>query len=190
MSWDYSLVHTPEYRSNRTLTAIGTEDIVDAFGRTESTHLLRITDDQYDVGETAFRWVSARPICRSDVLVGRPRVLWLLPGGLHGLELHKQRGRGGLLNGQTSDRLHFNRTNIIGVPGHPNGYDDTRIQFQSSTASASQPQRVCLIARTSPSRTMRMACCLGSFGSTQPFKITSRSSIAYPVLIRIQLSMS
>jgi len=21
--------------------------------------------------------------------------------------------------------LHFNRTNIIGVPGHPNGYDDT-----------------------------------------------------------------
>ena len=23
------------------------------------------------------------------------------------------------------DSLHFNRTNIIGVPGHPNGYDDT-----------------------------------------------------------------
>ena len=31
----------------------------------------------------------------------------------------------GLFDEQPSTSLHFNRTNIIGVPGHPNGYDDT-----------------------------------------------------------------
>ena len=30
-----------------------------------------------------------------------------------------------LLSGLNNLNLHFNRTNIIGVPGHPNGYDDT-----------------------------------------------------------------
>ncbi|DAC19457.1 MAG TPA: hypothetical protein D7I06_00060, partial [Candidatus Poseidoniales archaeon] len=30
-----------------------------------------------------------------------------------------------LLSGDEPTSLHFNRTNIIGVPGHPNGYDDT-----------------------------------------------------------------
>ena len=127
MSWDYSLVHTPEYRSNRTLTAIGTEDIVDAFGRTESTYLLRITDDQYDVGETAFRWVSGEtylPIRTywSDA----PESSGYYQEGSMGWNFTNNGVEGGLLNGQTSDRLHFNRTNIIGVPGHPNGYDDTR----------------------------------------------------------------
>ena len=27
-----------------------------------------------------------------------------------------------LFSGDAPDSLHFNRTNIIGVPGHPNGY--------------------------------------------------------------------
>ena len=30
-----------------------------------------------------------------------------------------------LLSGDGPTSLHFNRTNIVGVPGHPNGYDDT-----------------------------------------------------------------
>ena len=30
-----------------------------------------------------------------------------------------------LLDSDETLNLHFNRTNVIGVPGHPNGYDDT-----------------------------------------------------------------
>lgn len=126
MSWNYSLVHTPEYRSNRTLTAIGTEEIVDAFDRSQSTYLLRITDDRYEDGETAFRWVSSETYLPVKTYWSdAPESSGYYQEGSLGWNFTSNGSDAGLFDGQLSTRLHFNRTNIIGVPGHPNGYDDT-----------------------------------------------------------------
>ena len=126
MSWDYSLVHTPEYRSNRTLTAIGTEDITDAFGRVRSTYLLRITDDQYEEGEQAFRWVDAETYLPVKTYwVDAPSSSSYFQEGSLGWMFTDGEHEAGLYGDVQSSHLHFNRTNIIGVPGHPNGYSDT-----------------------------------------------------------------
>jgi len=126
MSWDYSLVHTPEYRSNRTLTAIGTEDITDAFGRVRSTYLLRITDDQYEEGEQAFRWVDAETYLPVKTYwVDAPSSSSYFQEGSLGWMFTDGENEAGLYGDVQSSHLHFNRTNIIGVPGHPNGYSDT-----------------------------------------------------------------
>ena len=126
MSWDYSLVHTPEYRSNRTLTAIGTEDIPDAFGRMRSTYLLRITDDRYEEGEQAFRWVDTETYLPVKTYwVDAPSSSSYFQEGSLGWMFTDGVNQTGLFGETPSSHLHFNRTNIIGVPGHPNGYDDT-----------------------------------------------------------------
>ncbi|MAH40950.1 MAG: hypothetical protein CMO41_01725 [Verrucomicrobiales bacterium] len=126
MSWDYSLVHTPEYRSNRTLTAIGTEDITDAFGRVRSTYLLRIMDDQYEEGEQAFRWVDTETYLPVKTYwVDAPSSSSYFQEGSLGWMFTDGANPTGLFGEVPTSHLHFNRTNIIGVPGHPNGYDDT-----------------------------------------------------------------
>ncbi len=126
MSWDYSLVHTPEYRSNRTLTAIGTEDITDAFGRVRSTYLLRIVDDQYEEGEQAFRWVDTQTYLPVKTYwVDAPSSSSYFQEGSQGWMFTNGENEVGLYGDVPPSHLHFNRTNIIGVPGHPNGYDDT-----------------------------------------------------------------
>lgn len=126
MSWDYSLVHTPEYRSNRTLTAIGTEDITDAFGRIRSTYLLRIMDDRYEEGEQAFRWVDTETYLPVKTYwVDAPSSSSYFQEGSLGWMFTNGKDEADLYGDVPPSQLHFNRTNIIGVPGHPNGYDDT-----------------------------------------------------------------
>ena len=126
MSWDYSLVHTPEYRSNRTLTAIGTEDITDAFGRIRSTYLLRIMDDRYEEGEQAFRWVDTETYLPVKTYwVDAPSSSSYFQEGSLGWMFTDGKDEADLYGDVPPSHLHFNRTNIIGVPGHPNGYDDT-----------------------------------------------------------------
>lgn len=126
MSWDYSLVHTPEYRSNRTLTAIGTEDITDAFGRIRSTYLLRIMDDRYEEGEQAFRWVDTETYLPVKTYwVDAPSSSSYFQEGSLGWMFTDGNDEADLYGDVPPSHLHFNRTNIIGVPGHPNGYDDT-----------------------------------------------------------------
>ena len=126
MSWDYSLVHTPEYRSNRTLTAIGTEDITDAFGRIRSTYLLRIMDDRYEEGEQAFRWVDTETYLPVKTYwVDAPSSSSYFQEGSLGWMFTNGEDEADLYGDVPPSHLHFNRTNIIGVPGHPNGYDDT-----------------------------------------------------------------
>ena len=126
MHWNYSLVHTPEYRSNRTFTAIGTEEILDAFGRERSTYLVRITDDRYEEGEKAFRWIDAETFLPVKTYwVDTPSSSSYFQEGSMGWMFTDDEVEKGLFDEQPSTKLHFNRTNIIGVPGHPNGYDDT-----------------------------------------------------------------
>ncbi len=126
MSWDYSIVHTPEYYHNRTYTAIGSEVITDAFGRQRDTFLVRISDDTYEDGEKAYRWVDANNLLNVKTYwVDAPSSSSYFQEGQLGWDFTNDGQEAELLSGDGPTNLHFNRTNIIGVPGHPNGYDDT-----------------------------------------------------------------
>ena len=126
MSWDYFVSHTPDYFHNRTYTAIGTEVITDAFGVDQETFLLRISDDSYSPNEKAFRWVDSDNLLPVKTYwVDDPDSSSYFQEGTMGWDFSASGQSSNLLSDSPADSLHFNRTNIIGVPGHPNGYDDT-----------------------------------------------------------------
>lgn len=129
MSWNYSLLSTPEFYQNKTYTAIGSEPIIDAFGNNRSSYILRVSDEEYEEGEKAFRWVDSESLMTIHTFwVDAPSSSSYYMEGFLGWNFTDPNGipvnplnyvAGGELT------LHFNRTNIIGVPGHPNGYADT-----------------------------------------------------------------
>ena len=127
MSWDYSLRHTPsEYLQNKTYTAIGSEIITDAFGQSRSTWILRVSDDEYGEGEKAYRWVDSKNLLNVKTYwVDAPSESSYYQEGHLGWNFTKEGVKVDLLSENSPTSLHFNRTNIIGVPGHPNGYDET-----------------------------------------------------------------
>ena len=126
MSWDYALLHTPEYHQNKTYTAIGTEIITDAFDRDRETFLLRVSDENYEEGEKAYRWVDTTSLLSVKTYwVDAPSESSYFQEGQLGWDFTNQDGEAHLFSTNPPTSLHFNRTNIIGVPGHPNGYDDT-----------------------------------------------------------------
>lgn len=126
MSWDYFISHTPDYFHNRTYTAIGTETITDAFGVDKETFLVRIADDSYYPNEKAFRWIDAENLLPVKTYwVDDPDSSSYFQEGTMGWDFTNQGQSSGILSDSPAESLHFNRTNIIGVPGHPNGYDDT-----------------------------------------------------------------
>tara|TARA_B100000459_G_scaffold122835_1_gene75445 strand:+ start:1331 stop:3685 length:2355 start_codon:yes stop_codon:yes gene_type:complete len=127
MSWDYSISHTPEYFHNRTYTMIGTETISDAFNRDQETFLVRITDDTYQEGEKAFRWFDASNLLPVKTYwVDAPESSSYFQEGTMGWDFTNSGEEAAFFSELLPESLHFNRTNIIGVPGHPNGYDDTQ----------------------------------------------------------------
>ena len=127
MSWDYSISHTPEYFHNRTYTMIGTETISDAFDRDQETFLVRITDDTYQEGEKAFRWFDASNLLPVKTYwVDAPESSSYFQEGTMGWDFTNSGEEAAFFSELLPESLHFNRTNIIGVPGHPNGYDDTQ----------------------------------------------------------------
>ena len=130
MSWDYALTHTPlspDGVHNRTITAISTETIEDAFGSMRESYLVRVTDGVDEEGVQRYRWVD-----KSNLLMIKtywadaPSSSSYYQEGTLGWEFTDSEGNeASLLSGVQPIELHFNRTNVIGVPGHPNGYDDT-----------------------------------------------------------------
>ena len=126
MSWNYFVSHTPDYFHNRTYTAIGSETIPDAFGVDRETFLVRIADDSYSTNEKAFRWIDSENLLPVKTYwVDDPDSSSYFQEGTMGWEFTRAGQSSGLLADSPAESLHFNRTNIIGVPGHPNGYDDT-----------------------------------------------------------------
>jgi len=126
MHWNYSLLHNPEYHQNKTFTAIGTETITDAFGRERSTYLIRVTDDNYEEGEKAFRWIDTETYLPVKTYwVDAPSSSSYYTEATMGWNFNTEGEEASLHGGSSGMSMHFNRTNIIGVPGHPNGYDDT-----------------------------------------------------------------
>ena len=129
MVWNYTLTHTPYFQQNKSYTTIGSETVEDAFGDPVESYLLRITDTEYEEGEKAFRWVDAANLMTVHThWVDSPLVSSYYQEGFLGWRFTDSEGSAvNPLAVQTDERffLHFNRTNVIGVPGHPNGYDDT-----------------------------------------------------------------
>jgi len=126
MSWDYSVIHTPEYHQNKTYTVIGSEKITDAFDRQRDTFLLRVSDEDYEDGEKAYRWVDSQNLLNIKTYwVDAPSSSSYFQEGQFGWNFTNNGQEVNLLSSESPSKLHFNRTNIIGVPGHPNGYDDT-----------------------------------------------------------------
>ncbi len=126
MSWNYSVLHTPEYHQNKTYTVIGSEVITDAFNRERDTFLLRVSDDNYEEGEKAYRWVDSQNLLNVKTYwVDAPSSSSYFQEGQLGWNFTNNGQEVDLLSASPPTSLHFNRTNIIGVPGHPNGYDDT-----------------------------------------------------------------
>ena len=125
MSWQYAVDYLPESTNGThelTMTAIGTEVIQDTFGVEQECYLLRV-EDIYDTPDRIrYYWIDSVNLLRlktysetSDYFVA----------GSMGWNFTTENGAETSLFSGNSVNAHFNRTNIIGVPGHPNGYDDT-----------------------------------------------------------------
>tara|TARA_B100000768_G_scaffold167779_1_gene172126 strand:- start:231 stop:1391 length:1161 start_codon:yes stop_codon:yes gene_type:complete len=104
------------------MTAIGTEVIQDTFGVEQECYLLRVEDIYDSPDQIRYYWIDSTNLLRlktysetSDYFVA----------GSMGWNFTAENGAETNLFSGNSVSAHFNRTNIIGVPGHPNGYDDT-----------------------------------------------------------------
>ena len=88
--------------------------------------MFRVNDDNYAEGEKAYRWVDANNLLNVKTYwVDAPSSSSYFQEGQLGWNFTNDGQEVTLLSGDAT-ALHFNRTNIIGVPGHPNGYDDTQ----------------------------------------------------------------
>tara|TARA_B100000900_G_scaffold123763_1_gene104397 strand:- start:10130 stop:12493 length:2364 start_codon:yes stop_codon:yes gene_type:complete len=130
MSWDYGVSYTPESVNgihNVTLTAIGSEISIDSFGRERNTFLTRYNNEYYEEGEQSYRWIDSENLLNVHTYwVDSPSSSSYFQEGTLGWNFTNNLGQSvGLLESEDDINLHFNRTNVIGVPGHPNGYDDT-----------------------------------------------------------------
>ena len=134
MSWNYDISYTPTSVSpdpegihRATYTVLGKENVIDAYGNDKETFLLRKTDDYYMEREKSYRWVDSSNLLTlktyweddpsSSSYYQRGTMGWSFTDS-SGSEINPIIQEGNFT-------MHFNRTNIIGVPGHPNGYDDT-----------------------------------------------------------------
>jgi hypothetical protein len=128
MHWNYSVDYFPSSDSqNITMTAIGKETVTDAFGIERDSFLVRMTGSNYDDEEKSYRWVDTSNLLYLHTYwEDDPDSSSYFQEGYLGWNFTDENGIESDLLSATDDlNLHFNRTNIIGVPGHPNGYDDT-----------------------------------------------------------------
>ena len=134
MSWDYQVSYSPISVSpdpngvhNVKLTVLGKEQVVDAYGNEKETFLLRKNDDYYLEEEKSYHWVDSNNLLPLKTYwEDAPSSSSYFQEGTLGWLFTDDNGNVvSLLDSNKNLSLHFNRTNIIGVPGHPNGYDDT-----------------------------------------------------------------
>ena len=128
MHWNYTATYSPSNDNrNLTMTAIGKELVVDAFGVERESFLVRMTGPHYEDEEKSYRWVDSNNLLYLHTYwEDDPDSSSYFQEGYLGWNFTNQLGEEtNLLTANEELNLHFNRTNIIGVPGHPNGYDDT-----------------------------------------------------------------
>ncbi len=134
MSWDYQIKYSPASASldedgihNVKFTVLGKEKVIDAYGNEKNTFLLRKNDEYYLEGEKSYRWVDSETLLTIKTYwEDDPSSSSYFQEGTLGWNFTNEEGKEvDLLSSQENINLHFNRTNIIGVPGHPDGFDDT-----------------------------------------------------------------
>ena len=128
MNWDYEVRYAPSNTiRNITLTMIGSETISDSFGHQRDTFLTRISGTHFLPDEKSYRWVDVEDLLTvHSYWADDPSSSSYYQEGILGWNFTDENGdSSNLLSSHEPLSLHFNRTNIIGVPGHPNGYDDT-----------------------------------------------------------------
>ncbi len=131
MSWEYSTTYTPMSSYgiiNVTMTVMGTENTVDAFGRERQSFLTRMSDEADVEGEKSYRWIDSENLFTLHTYwIDAPSESSYYMEGTLGWDFTDSLGQeANPLNHDGELNLHFNRTNVIGVPGHPDGNDDTQ----------------------------------------------------------------
>tara|TARA_B100000767_G_scaffold274598_1_gene308156 strand:+ start:1416 stop:3767 length:2352 start_codon:yes stop_codon:yes gene_type:complete len=128
MSWNYKLTYMPMHEQNLTITALEKESITDAFDVEQTAFKTRHKYDTELEGEKSYRWYDSTNLLPI-------RTYWrdapfessYFQEGTLGWDFTESNSTipASLFSSSDEFDLHFNRTNVIGVPGHPNGYDDT-----------------------------------------------------------------
>ena len=135
MSWDYSIQYTPSSVSpdpngvhSAKFTVLGKESVLDAYGNEKDTFVLRKNDEYYMDKEKSYSWIDTQNLLPVKTYwEDDPSSSSYFTQGTMGWNFTDVNGQPTTIfeRSSSSISLHFNRTNIIGVPGHPNGYDDT-----------------------------------------------------------------
>ena len=134
MSWDYQIQYSPASVSlnvdgihNAEYTVLGKEKVFDAHGNEKDTFILR-KNDEYDLErEKSYQWIDSKNLLALKTYwEDDPSSSSYFQEGTLGWNFTNDQGEQVLLlEHEGNMNLHFNRTNVIGVPGHPDGYDDT-----------------------------------------------------------------
>ncbi len=128
MSWTYDQTYTPAARDGvlrRTYTCLGSETITDAFGEERPAYVVNVEDPRYMPDERSMRWVDQQSLLTiRSYWADDPSSSNQFTDASSGWGFTNSTGASTSLMEDPSS-LWFNRTTIIGVPGHPNGYTDT-----------------------------------------------------------------
>ncbi len=128
MSWEYKLTYMPMHEQNVTITALEKESVFDAFGVEQTVFKTRHKYDTELEGEKSYRWYDTTNLLPIQTYWrDAPFESSYFQEGTLGWDFTELNSTTPTSLFSSSDEfdLHFNRTNVIGVPGHPNGYDDT-----------------------------------------------------------------
>ncbi len=134
MSWDYQIRYSPASVSldvdgihNAKYTVLGKEKVIDAYGDEKDTFVLRKNDEYHLEREKSYQWIDCGNLLPLKTYwEDDPSSSSYFQEGTLGWNFTNDQGQQvDLLGYEENISLHFNRTNIIGVPGHPDGYDDT-----------------------------------------------------------------
>ena len=142
MSWEYKLTYMPMYEQNVTITALEKESVIDAFGVEQTVFKTRHKYDTELEGEKSYRWYDTTNLLPIQTYWrDAPFESSYFQEGTLGWDFTESNSTNSTSLFSSSDEfdLHFNRTNVIGVPGHPNGYDDTMNRVTRSYEEVTTP---------------------------------------------------
>ena len=125
MSWSYDVDYYPvssDGTHNVTMTVAGTESMIDAFGSQQDCYLMKVVDEYDSPDRVRYHWIDTDNLLK--VRTYSETSQYFVDGTMGWSYTTDSNEATNLFSGNAKF-AHFNRTNIIGVPGHPNGYDDT-----------------------------------------------------------------
>ena len=125
MEWQYAVDFYPassDGTHNLTMTVVGTEPQMDAFGIEQECYLMRVADEYDTSDQIRYHWIDTDNLLK--VRTYSETSTYFVDGTM-GWQYTTESGEETNLFSDSVHSVRFNRTNIIGVPGHPNGYDDT-----------------------------------------------------------------